>query len=158
MYGPLYHLLRAEDRERAVRNCLAVCKPGGLAYLAYISVNAAAFYFLREQPAGILDPKEADYFDAFVRGSDFGGQGFTQVHYEAVGRVVPTMEALGLETLHLVGAEGILNPYKHNLAGQAPEVIDRWIELALKICERPDLLGCAEHLLYIGRKGPTCNC
>ena len=32
------------------------------------------------------------------------------------------------------------------------ELLERWLKLSLSVCERPELYGMAEHLLFVGRK------
>lgn len=38
LMGPLYHLLRREDREKALWEALRVLKPGGLIFASFISI------------------------------------------------------------------------------------------------------------------------
>ncbi|MGB8455223.1 MAG: hypothetical protein WCD89_23195 [Anaerocolumna sp.] len=62
------------------------------------------------------------------------------------------MDRFPLEKMHFFGQEGILSPCEMNLLNQPKEVIDKWIEVAVKLCEREELLSYSEHVMYIGQK------
>ena len=62
------------------------------------------------------------------------------------------METFGLEKLHLFGQEGFLAPNKFDLAGRDRAERERWLELAKRTIELPELLNWSEHAMYIGKK------
>lgn len=151
LMGPLYHLPKDSDRRQAVGGCLNALKPDGIFFASFISAVADMIYLLREHP-GMIGTGEFKDLTYFIEDRPFVGTGFTEERFERIRDVVPFMEECGLEKLHLLGSEGILAPFRHQLLNQPPEVLDRWIELAVKVCEREELLVYSEHLLYIGRK------
>jgi 2-polyprenyl-3-methyl-5-hydroxy-6-metoxy-1,4-benzoquinol methylase len=64
LLGPLYHLVAEEERAQAIENALLLTKPGGLLFVAFISVAA----HLRD--IAVRDPKrlveEKDFYDRYV--------------------------------------------------------------------------------------------
>lgn len=151
LMGPLYHLLEDSDRRRAVAGCLNVLKPNGILFASFISAVADIIYLLQENP-GMIGTGEFKDLTYFIEDRPFSGSGFTEARFERIRDIEPFMNGFGLEKLHLLGSEGILAPFKYQILKQPPEVLDRCIDLAIKVCEREELLVYSEHLLYIGRK------
>jgi hypothetical protein len=54
--------------------------------------------------------------------------------------------------LHIVGVESVCAMAEPQLLAQPPDIFDRWMEVAMAVCEREDLLPMSSHLLYIGEK------
>lgn len=152
LMGPLYHLVDEGDRVRTVEACLRRLKPGGVLFVAFISMIGGMIFAAREMPESILWEGEDVYYRKIVAHEDFAGMAFTSAFLVEPSHVHPFMARFPLQALHLVGSESITAPFHQQLAKQPPEVLDRWIQFALAVCEREDLLSYAEHLLYIGRK------
>ena len=56
------------------------------------------------------------------------------------------------EKLHLFSQEGFLAPNKFQLMERDPAEVRKWVELAKRYLELPELLSWAEHIMYIGEK------
>ncbi len=78
---------------------------------------------------------------------------FTHSYFISPQNVLPFFKQFLLKKLHYFGQEGILPQAERELLEQQPQqVIDWWVDFAVKTCEREDLLSHSEHLMYIGRK------
>ena len=152
LMGPLYHLLEEADRVRAVEAALACLRPGGKLYAAFILMFAGMIYGMKFLPEMVLEEGEQQFIDCVLRDGSFSGAAFTQAHFISQQEILPFMARFPLKKLHLIGQEGILAPCELNLLAQSPAVIDRWVELAVQLCEREELLSYSEHALYIGEK------
>jgi S-adenosylmethionine-dependent methyltransferase len=155
LMGALYHLQEESDRIRAVDACLKLLGPDGVFYASFISNVAGIQYALRDDNSYIYNnTRDGDlrYIECFLKDEDFTGLGFTYSHMVAPKNILPFFEQFDLEKLHYFGQEGIANQAEKSILEQPQEVINAWIELAYKTCERDDLLSHAAHLMYIGRK------
>lgn len=154
LFGPLYHLLDIGDREKTVNACLAMLKPGGTLACTFISSYTRMLYYLKNEPHKILDDSEfmKQAINQFTTNGSFHGHTFTQVYYARRGEVQEFMGRFPLEKLHFLGMEGILAPFEHMTNEQPDDVVNAWIDIAEKVCEREDLMSWAEHFLYIGKK------
>lgn len=152
LMGPLYHLINEDDRKKAVNGCLNLLKPNGNFYAAFITSYAGMIYLLREEPSMIEDSTFSNEFTYFTEDKPFSGMAFTEARFERIWDVVPFMNEFNLKKLHLIGSEGIIAPFKNQIMSQTQSIIDKYVELSIKVCEREDLLSYSEHLLYIGRK------
>ena len=99
-------------------------------------------------------PATLALIEAVENGTDYSGPGFTSVYFHHQRNILPFMETFGLEKLHLFGQEGFLAPNKFDLAGRDRAERERWLELAKRTIELPELLNWSEHAMYIGRKLP----
>jgi 2-polyprenyl-3-methyl-5-hydroxy-6-metoxy-1,4-benzoquinol methylase len=151
LMGPMYHLLKESDRIDAVNAALKLLKPNGVIFISFINMIAGMIYAMKCQPDIIGDPCEK-YFDAFMENTSFAGGAFTQSYFSKQDEILPFMEQFPLDKLHFFGQESISSPCENNIMSQEKEIVDSWIDLCEKICEREDLLSWSEHLMYIGRK------
>ncbi|MCL2498066.1 MAG: class I SAM-dependent methyltransferase [Symbiobacteriaceae bacterium] len=159
LMGPLYHLLEEKERSKAVAAALKLLKPGGILYVSFISVNAGIIYYLTDAPQDIgltaSNKNEMAFLNRFLAGASIAGTAFTEAFFIAPGEILPFMERFPLEKLHLFGQESLLSLNEAGVMAQSPEVIATWLDIALKVCEREDLLSWSQHLMYIGRKKDT---
>lgn len=157
LMGPLYHLLHADDRVRAVEEALRYLKPGGVLYASFILAFAGIIYDLKNSGMIISDagnPATASLIDAVVRGENYAGPAFTSACFFHQNHILPFMERFPLTKLHLFGQEGILAPNELDILQRDQAEIDCWLTLAKRFLELPELLSYSEHAMYIGRKEP----
>ena len=85
-------------------------------------------------------------------GTDYCGPGFTSVYMSHPNNILPFMDQFPLKKLHLFSQEGFLAPNKFQLMERDPAEVRKWVELAKRYLELPELLSWAEHIMYIGEK------
>ena len=152
LMGPLYHLLEEADRERAVRAALATLKPGGLFYASFILMFGGMIYMMRECPE-LIDAESEQVFLQQIRvDGGYSGPAFTQAHLESQKDIEPFMARFPLREVTLLGQEGILAPNMNTLLPLDEAKRAQWVELAVRLCERRDLLSYSEHAMYVGQK------
>ena len=152
LMGPLYHLLKEEERVEAIESALSCLKEGGKLYATFISLYAGMIFAMKFRPEIVLDPAEAGFQKLLIDNREFAGKGFTQCHMAVQREVLPFMERFPLKKLHFLGQEGVMTLCEDNIMSQSPAVINWWLDLSEAVCERDELLSWSEHLLYIGEK------
>ncbi len=152
LMGPLYHLLEEADRVQTVEACLSLLKQNGTIFVSFISSYAGIIYAMKYEPPLLLESEMAIPVQLFIDDLPFAGDGFTKAYFIRHKDVLPFMSQFSLQTLHYLGQESILAPCEENIKAQSRAVIDKWLDVAEKVCEREDLLSHSEHLMYIGRK------
>ena len=146
-FGPMYHLYEKTEVNKAIDEAIRVTKPDGVILFAFISVYMIMYanYFQGNWAAG-----EEENFTADYKVKHFKEQLFT-------GYEVPEFEALfdtkPVERITTAGVDGLLEPIEDradfSISDKDFEAFCKWY---LAMAEKRELLGCANHLLYICRK------
>lgn len=154
MMGPLYHLFEEEERLQAIRNALAVLRPGGSLWLVFLMLLAGMLYYMDTGMEGLKgEIAEQNGYPECVRADRvWQGQAFTQARFDPISYVRDFCAGLGLEQPMLIAQEGILGAHRERYLALSREDRALWLDLCLALCQHPDYLGSTNHLLYIGRK------
>lgn len=155
LMGPLYHLLTEPERTQAISSSLEILKNNGTFFATFISMMGGMIYAMKIDPAIIVESSEINFQDAFYNDRGFSGPAFTQAYFAHQNEILPFMEQFPLEKLHFFGQESISSPCEGNIMSQPKEIVDAWMDLCEKVCEKEELLSWSEHLMYVGRK--QCN-
>lgn len=151
MMGPLYHLLDATDRAKAIGEAMRVLAPGGRYFAAYITRTAVLRFWAKYDPLRIANDR-ARYEQHLVDGQVRDNFGFTDVYLAHPTEIVPAMEAAGFDTLDLIGCEGVISMIREKVNELTGDAWATWIDLNYMLAKDPSNHGAAEHLLYVGEK------
>ncbi len=148
VFGPMYHLYSFEDKVKALSEAKRVTKQGGIILVAYcmneysIVLHGFKDGFMKEsiQNGKVnadfrVTPKPEDLYD-YVRLEDIHSYN----------------EAVGLERIQIIAADGPANYMRKELNAMDDETYDLFIQYHLSTCERPELIGASAHTLDILRK------
>lgn len=145
--GPLYHLYDERDQQKALDEAIRVTKNGGTIMVAFLSVHAILFsnYLSDNLRAGIEENFTEDYHVKHFTEQLFTG--FNVDEFEALFRNKP------VDWVTTVATDGILELAE----GRADFVMldedfRAFAKYHLHNCEKRELLGCSNHLLYICKK------
>jgi SAM-dependent methyltransferase len=155
--GPFYHLPEAKDREQAAAELARVLRPGGLAFVAFMT----RYSFLR-RTAAIPDERRHLMQPSFVTQlledgvfiNDIPGR-FTHGYGAAPQEIGPFFARHGFATLALLASEGIAWGIQEALAEMSvddPQAYQVMLDLVIRTADDPDILGTSDHLLYVGEK------
>lgn len=150
LLGPLYHLVEAADRARALREAVRVTRPGGLVAAAAITRHAA---LLELTGLGLLDDDAlADVTGLLRTGLNTDDpDGFTTAWFHHVEEFRSEITRSGPAEVTVYGVEGPAAPALDNAA---PAVAEAVMASALR-CARlvetdPALIAASPHLLAVG--------
>ncbi len=153
LFGPMYHLTTAEDRQRALSEAVRVVRPGGLIAVAAISRFASLFDGLAR--GFLFDPDfkkivDQDLVNGQHRNPDNRPHWFTTAYLHEPEQFRGELEGVGLDVLELVGLEGLAG-WLGNLEGrwETDEGRESILYAARAIESTPSLLGLSAHLLAI---------
>ena len=145
--GPLYHLYDKEEIDRAIDEAIRVTKKDGIIFFAFLSVFGIMYanYFQGNWAAGQEENFTEDY-----RVRHFKEQLFTGYDISEFEKM---FESKPVRWVATTGTDGMLEPIE-----ELPdfEITDRdfkaFVEWYLAFSEKRELLGSANHLLYICRR------
>ncbi len=145
--GPMYHLYEGKEVNSAIDEAVRVTKPGGVLLFAFLSVYAIMYanYLQGNWSAG----QKENFTDTYqVR--HFKEQLFTGYDVTEFERL---FEGKPVEWLTTAGMDGLLEPIESRGDFSIPdEDFEAFAAWVLHFAEKRELLGSANHLLYICRK------
>lgn len=155
--GPFYHLPDPADRERAAGELSRVVRPGGLAFVAFMT----RYSFLRRTMA-VPDERRHLTQQEFVERlleegvfiNDVVGR-FTHGYGAYPEEIAPFFEQYGFEMLELLASESIAGGIQDSLAEMSTDIPDVYqvaLDLILRTASDQSILGMSDHLLYVGKK------
>jgi SAM-dependent methyltransferase len=155
--GPFYHLPDQEDREQAAAELARVLRPGGLAFVAFMT----RYGFLR-RTAAIPDERHRLTQPAFVARlledgvfiNDVPGR-FTYGYGADPGEIAPFLQGHGFETVELLASEGIgwgIQDALAEMVTASPASHQAMLDILVRTADNPSILGASDHLLYVGEK------
>ncbi len=156
--GPLSHLLEEGDRKRAVAELVRVAKRKAPIFASFITLFGVYRVVLKRLTDEFLNPSHEEMFSRGIHREgwhlDVSRRGFTDAKFFHPTEARELFEAEGVETLEMATCEGLSSQLveETNNLYEDKEKWERWLEIILRTCNDPAILGLGEHLLYVGRK------
>jgi len=154
--GPLSHLLDSKQREMAAKELVRVAKKDAPIFVSVISRLGLLKTLLIEFPEEIKHCRHqlevGDYIPGVIPSKE--ATGFTAAHWFLPEELKGLFEKLNVKTLELVGLEGLSSHQKRatNRLYKDKGKWNAWVDIILKTCNHPSIIGTAEHIMYIGKK------
>lgn len=150
--GPLCHLLNVERREKAASELVRVAKRGAPIFVSVISrIGVLKTILIRIQD-------HIKYVNHHWEKGDYipglYGEGFTAAHWFLPEELRDIFERQGAEIVEMAGLEGLSSHHRRetNRLHRDPEKWRIWIEMILKTCTHPSIIGSSEHFLLVCRR------
>lgn len=143
LFGPLYHLHEAADRQRCIEEARRVCRKDGTLFFAFISHDMVFLTELRYDGEYFAS---GDYEHESLRLHDFPFVFFTVP--EARGMLTDN----GIALLHEVASDGASELMAKEINAMSEESYRQYLRYHFYRCEKPELLGMSNHLLFVGKK------
>lgn len=144
--GPLYHLHSEADRQRCIAEAKRVCRPGGTLFFAFIG-------------ADMVHLTEMMYDINFFKGDTYDHETFKLVDFPFVFFTVEQCRAMlaagGVEILTAAAADGVSELLEDRINALDAESYRQYLRYHFYCCEKPEMLGRSNHLLFAGRPLPA---
>lgn len=152
LMGPLYHLIRAEDRQKSLNEALRLLKKGGILITSFISNYAPlqeAFTYL---DLGEQKSDMEDLFRYLNDGENNDSNGFTTAYFTSIDEAQNLMAENGLKQLTFAGVETVIIGKEREITELPQEQFNQWIDFCFRLSQDKSLLGSSMHYLYVGEK------
>ena len=152
MMGPLYHLVAEVDRKTALKETFDRLRQGGIIFSSFISRLGVMGDLLKKMPDWIENQAEVRSLLERGRRPDEAPRGGFRGYFARVSEIAPLHEAIGFETLAVVGVEPAISADDESYNRLQGTQRQLWLDLLYQISAEPSILGASRHLLYIGKK------
>ena len=145
--GPLYHLFEDSDINKAIEEAIRVTKKDGIIAIAYLTSDSIMIDWAL-MGDHLIDGYPNDFDNSFklIRYPE----GIFAPFY--ISEFKDLMKKFNVELLHNVATDGFTHHVKDKIDLLTDEEFDVWMRYHLSTCEREDLQGYSNHMLYICRK------
>ena len=143
LFGPLYHLHKEADRQQCIREAKRVCKPDGTLFFSFISHD-------------MIFMTELNYDKDYFTSGDFDPETLRLNDFPFVFFTVPECREMlhtgGVTILNEIASDGFSELMAERINAMDGESYRQYLRYHFSICEKPELLGASNHLLFIGKK------
>lgn len=143
--GPLYHLYSENDKRKAIEEAIRVTKKGGFIYFAYLT-NDSVFISYCLKKHHLLDK---GLFDSNYKLIDNPKEVFSVFYIDEYEKIMKDFDVEYISNVATDGVSGAVREYVNELTDEEFNV---WLDYHLSTCERKELQGYSNHMLYICRK------
>ena len=152
MLGPLYHLLRPDERQLAVQEASGRLKPGGLLIAAGINRLSYLRDTLRDEPGDVLGRKH--FHARFLLDGNLDPEHAPPIGYAHLSTPSEFRQLFAglLEEVTLAGLESFASTEETKLLDLSHEAREEWLNLIETTGSTPEGLAQSDHFIYIGRK------
>lgn len=140
--GPLYHLHSEADRQKCIAEARRVCKKGGMLFFAFISNDFVILTEFSYRP------------DYFLHG-EYDKQTFQLEDFPFVFHTVEECRTMlqncGVKIIKEIASDGVSELLEDKINAMDEESYAQYLRYHFYICEKPEMLGMSNHLLFIGK-------
>lgn len=145
--GPLYHLYEDKDINKAIEEAIRVTKKDGIIAIAYLTSDSIMIDWSL-MGDHLINGYPNDFDDNFKMTRY--PQGVFAPFY--ISEFKNIMSKFNVELLHNVATDGFTHHVKDKIDSLSKEEFEVWMRYHLSTCEREDLQGYSNHMLYISKK------
>lgn len=145
--GPIYHLYEDSDIDKAISEAIRVTKKGGIIALAYLTSDSIMIDWALLNNH-LIDGYKKNFDDSFKL--QRYPEGVFSSFY--ISEFKDLMKKYKVELLHNITTDGFTLHVQDKIDLLTKEEFDMWMKYHLSTCEREDLQGYSNHMLYICKK------
>ena len=155
IFGPLYHLLEEEERDKCIKEVHRVLKNGGLVFASFIpylsgSIAIVDRYFRHPEQVNKENLKEVFNSGKF---NNLANKGFQEGYYPTSSEIEKLFESNYFDKLLISSIRGFGYEKEESLYNiQDKEIFDEIITLIEKTSDMKEIIETCGHAMYIGKK------
>lgn len=148
IFGPMYHLIKVEDKIKALNEAKRIVKKNGLIFISYcMNEYAVLTYGFKENH--IIECKNNNLIDDNYHCISKNNDLYSMVRIEDIDMI---KNSCNLKRIKIISQDGPAEYMKSIINKMDNETFDEFMKYHLSICERYELLGSSRHILDILKK------
>lgn len=150
--GSLNHLLKARQRQEAAKELVRVAKKDAPIFVSVISRVGLLKTILTEFPREMRYARHHWVIGDYIPGLQ--GEGFTAAHWFLPEELHELFAKQDVKVLEMAGLEGLSSHHERetNRLYRDQDKWRMWIDVLLKTCTHPSVVGSSEHFLFVVKK------
>lgn len=145
--GPLYHLYDRVEQEKAISEAIRVTKENGVIAMAYLTSDSIMLdWTLRDNH--LIDGYPNNFDENFKMVND-PSEIFASFYISEFKQIVEQFNVLFEKN---ITTDGMSHHFKEKIDSLTDEEFNIWLKYHFSTCEREDLQGYSNHMLYICKK------
>lgn len=145
-FGPMYHLFDEKDKIQAVKEAVRICKNNGIVMFAYLTHSSIVWsYGVRKD---CIDKLQYALMDNGAI-KDVPEEIFSSYYIEDFKK---QFKGLPIKHLKDVATDSLFNIMRDYVDELSDEKYGMLLDYHFKTCERKDMQGLSNHMLYVGKK------
>lgn len=145
LFGPMYHLLKKEEKIKSLMEAKRVTKKGGHILVAYV-MNEYAIITYGFFKGNIVESKNNDQVDESYHVVNKDDDLYSYLRIEDIDDL---NREVGLKRIKIISADGPCNYMRVLLNKMDDETYQELIKYHMATCERSDLIGASSHTVDI---------
>ena len=148
LFGPMYHLISIEEKEKALSEAKRVTKSGGYIFISYCMNEYAVITH------GFIDNNIKESINNNIINKDYKITSKKDDLYSFVRLedIEYLKDKLNLKRVKILSQDGPTEYIKKTINKMNEDEFDIYLDYHLKTCERKELLGAGRHILDILQK------
>lgn len=150
--APLCHVLNIQKREKSIAELVRVTKKNSPIFVSVISRIGLLKTILARFPHELKYARYHLEIADYVPGVQ--GEGFTATHWFLPEELRELLEKHDAKVVEMAGLEGLSSHFEKetNRLFKDQQKWKMWMDIILKTCTHPSVVGSAEHFLMVGMK------
>lgn len=146
--GPMYHMYNDNDKHKVIEEALRVTKKGGYVFIAYITHDSVIVNWGLQGGQLAVGQKDNRFTDDYRCISDPKDL-FAMMNIDEFKELI---KEHNIETIKSIASDGVAPWFRNIFENIKEEEYNEWLKYHFQTCERQDLIGFSNHILYIGKK------
>lgn len=147
--GPLYHLFKKTEEEKALMEAIRVTKPGGKIFIAFILFDLTMLTWGFQSKNIYENYGEEKQVTEEFKPNNSEDLIFNMRYFSEVKELINRFD---VKKLKFIATDGIGRIMKNDINNMNEEEYNMFIKYHFSICEREDLIGYSGHILSIVEK------
>ena len=144
VFGPLYHLSSSTDQRKCIQEAKRVCKDDGVILFTFLSNDMVIL------TANFVE--NSDFFKSDLYDHETFKLKDGVFVFFTVDRARKMLIEEGIEILTEVAQDGLSELLADKINEMDDESYEQYLKYHLYCCEKPELLGHSNHILFVGEK------
>jgi len=147
--GPLSHLIKPSDREKAMRELARIAKKGAPLFISVMSRYGVLPSVIK------FFPQDAQLLPKYFRDGNHphAKEGmFTYTHFFTIEELHNLVEKNNLSVVETASIETVASGLKDEINKIPKKLYKLWLDVFVKLSNEPSIVGISEHFMVIAKK------